>query len=78
MGTPGSHVRGVLYPDREQDDDRFACTHEAYAFPFDDDQAVPLEVSAGDIIVFDGCLLHRSLPNRGGRGRRRALVNHYP
>src|SRR5262249_29133438 len=37
---PGSHRRGVIYPDRDQDDDRFDCTVEAYDFPYSDDDAV--------------------------------------
>jgi phytanoyl-CoA hydroxylase len=28
-------------------------------------------------VVFNGYLLHRSLPNTGAHGFRRALVNHY-
>jgi ectoine hydroxylase-related dioxygenase (phytanoyl-CoA dioxygenase family) len=74
---PGSHRPGVLYPQQDQSDDRFDCTKQAYAFPYDDDDAVPLEVRAGDVVLFDGYLLHRSLPNYGGHGLRRALVNHY-
>jgi hypothetical protein len=37
---------------------------------------VPVEVKAGDVVFFNGYLLHRSLRNRS-RGFRRALVNHY-
>jgi ectoine hydroxylase-related dioxygenase (phytanoyl-CoA dioxygenase family) len=74
---PGSHRPGVLYPQQDQQDDRFDCTKEAYAFPYDDDDAVALEVRAGDVVLFNGYLLHRSLPNYGGHGLRRALVNHY-
>jgi ectoine hydroxylase-related dioxygenase (phytanoyl-CoA dioxygenase family) len=74
---PGSHRAGVLYPDREQDDARFDCTAEAYAFPYSDSDAVPLEVPAGAAVIFNGYLLHRSLPNTGRHGLRRALVNHY-
>jgi len=74
---PGSHRPGVIYPDREHDDVRFDCTVEAYDFPYRDEDAVPLEVPAGSVIVFNGYLLHRSLPNTGRRGLRRALVNHY-
>ena len=44
---PGSHRRGVLYPDREQDDARFDCTDEAHDFPYRDEDAVPVEVPAG-------------------------------
>ncbi len=74
---PGSHRPGVLYPDREQRDDRFDCSIEAYAFPYRDSDAVPLEIPAGAAVVFNGYLLHRSLPNTGRHGLRRALVNHY-
>ncbi len=74
---PGSHRRGVLYPDREQDDVRFDCTDEAYDFPYRDEDAVPVEVPAGAAVLFNGYLLHRSLPNSGRHGFRRALVNHY-
>ncbi|MFI6734959.1 phytanoyl-CoA dioxygenase family protein [Nonomuraea sp. NPDC050451] len=74
---PGSHRRGVLYPNREHDDPRYDCTVESYDFPFDDSDAVPVEVAAGTVVVFNGYLLHKSLPNTGRRGYRRALVNHY-
>jgi ectoine hydroxylase-related dioxygenase (phytanoyl-CoA dioxygenase family) len=74
---PGSHRAGVLYPDREHDDERFDCTVEAYGFPYRDEDAVPVEVSTGSVVLFDGYLLHRSLPNTAQRGTRRALVNHY-
>jgi phytanoyl-CoA hydroxylase len=74
---PGSHRAGVLYPDREQDDVRFDCTREAYGFHYREQDAVPVEVPAGAAVVFDGYLLHRSLPNSGRHGMRRALVNHY-
>jgi phytanoyl-CoA hydroxylase len=74
---PGSHNRGVLYPDREHDDERFDCTVESYDFPYSDNDAVPVEVPAGSIVFFNGYLLHRSLPNTGAHGLRRALANHY-
>jgi phytanoyl-CoA hydroxylase len=74
---PGSHRSGVLFPDREQHDPRFDCTREAYGFPYRDEDALPVELPAGDAVVFDGYLLHRSLPNAGQSGMRRALVNHY-
>jgi ectoine hydroxylase-related dioxygenase (phytanoyl-CoA dioxygenase family) len=73
---PGSHRAGVLHPDREHDDERFDCTVEAYDFPYTDDDAVPVEVTAGSVVFFNGYLLHRSLPNTSA-GTRRALVSHY-
>jgi len=74
---PGSHRRGVLYPDRDQDDPEFDCTAEAYGFPYTDDDAVPVEIPAGAALIFNGYLLHRSQRNSGSHGYRRALVNHY-
>jgi hypothetical protein len=74
---PGSHRAGVLYPDRETDDARFDCTREAYGFAYREQDAVPVEVPAGSVVLFDGYLLHRSLPNTGAHGMRRAFVSHY-
>jgi phytanoyl-CoA hydroxylase len=74
---PGSHRAGVIYPQRPQDDPRFDCSEEAYRFPYTDDDAVSLEVSAGSLLLFNGYLLHRSLPNRAVGAFRRVLVNHY-
>ncbi|MBM7790776.1 phytanoyl-CoA dioxygenase family protein [Tenggerimyces flavus] len=74
---PGSHRRGVIYPDRDQDDPRFDCSIEAYDFPYRDEDAVPVEVPAGSAVIFNGYLLHRSLQNSGKHGFRRALANHY-
>ncbi len=74
---PGSHRPGIIYPGRQIDDERFDCTHEAYRFPYRDDDALAVELPAGAAVVFDGHLLHRSLPNRAQRGLRRAVANHY-
>ena len=73
---PGSHRRGVLYPTRAQADARFDGTPEAYGFPHDADEAMPVELPAGAALIFHGYLLHSSLPNRSAR-LRRALVSHY-
>jgi ectoine hydroxylase-related dioxygenase (phytanoyl-CoA dioxygenase family) len=73
----GSHRQGVLYPEREIDDGRFDCTTEACHFPYDDSEAVPVEVPAGAAVIFNGYLLHRSLPNVAKHGLRRAMANHY-
>jgi ectoine hydroxylase-related dioxygenase (phytanoyl-CoA dioxygenase family) len=74
---PGSHKRGIIYPQREHNDPRFDCTAESYLFPYNDSEAVPVEVKVGAIVFFNGYLLHRSLPNRAKSGYRRVLVNHY-
>jgi ectoine hydroxylase-related dioxygenase (phytanoyl-CoA dioxygenase family) len=74
---PGSHRSGVIYPNRQHDDARYDCTVESYGFPYDDAAAVPVEMAAGSVLLFNGYLLHKSLPNTGRQGFRRALVNHY-
>ncbi len=74
---PGSHRDGVIYPEREIDDLRFDCTTEAYQFPYRDEDSIPLEVAAGSAVIFDGYLLHRSLPNTAPGSLRRAIANHY-
>jgi phytanoyl-CoA hydroxylase len=74
---PGSHRPGVIYPDREHDDKRFDCTVELYDFPYRDEDAVPVELERGSAVLFNGYVLHRSLPNSGKNGFRRALANHY-
>ena len=74
---PGSHRPGVIWPLRPHHDPRYDSSPEAYDFPFDEAAAVPVEVPAGSVVVFNGYLLHRSLDNRAATGYRRALVNHY-
>jgi phytanoyl-CoA hydroxylase len=74
---PGSHRAGVLHPVRPHDDPRFDPTPEAFGFAHGDDEAVPVELPAGAALVFNGHLLHRSLPNHDPLRMRRALVNHY-
>jgi phytanoyl-CoA hydroxylase len=72
---PGSHRAGMLYPFRDHGrPDEFDPTDEAY--DFDDADAIPVEVNTGDVVLFNGYLLHRSMKNRS-TGTRRALVNHY-
>lgn len=74
---PGSHKRGILWPQHDHDDPRFDCAGEAYGFPYTDADSIPVEVQAGALVFFNGYLLHRSFPNRAQAGYRRVLVNHY-
>jgi len=74
---PGSHKPGVLWPQYAHADKRFDCAFESYDFPYKDEDAVPVEVTKGSIVFFNGYLLHRSLPNKAKSGYRRCLVNHY-
>ena len=74
---PGSHKHGILWPQHTHEDRRFDCAGEAGGYPYTDDDAIAVEVKAGSVVVFNGYLLHRSLPNKAPVGYRRALVNHY-
>ena len=74
---PGSHKRGIIWPQHKHEDRRFDCTGEAFNFPYTDEDSIPVEVPAGAIVFFNGYLLHRSFPNRAKSGYRRVLVNHY-
>jgi ectoine hydroxylase-related dioxygenase (phytanoyl-CoA dioxygenase family) len=74
---PGSHRPGVIWPMYPHEDPRYDCAQMAYDFPYDDDEAVPVEVPAGAAVIFNGYLLHKSEPNKLDGGYRRVLVNHY-
>lgn len=72
---PGSHRRGYLYPQKAHENpDEFDFAEESYGF--DDVDEIPVEVTTGTLVFFNGYLLHRSRKNRGNTFRR-VLVNHY-
>ena len=75
---PRSHRMGQMFPLRQHDNpDEFDPAQESYGFDdiAGDEIAVPVE--AGDVIFFNGYLLHRSFKNRSADQYRRSLVNHY-
>lgn len=73
--VPGSHSTGYVYPERlHESPDRWDFPTTAYEF--DESQVQALEVEPGDLVLFDGYLLHGSEPNRG-QHLRRALTYHY-
>lgn len=75
---PGSHRPGILWEQRWHGDRRFDCSEQSVGFPYTDDDAIPVEVEAGSVVLFNGYLLHRSLPNTAPAGTyRRSLVNHF-
>ena len=73
---PGSHKHGVLWPTKPHGDARFDSSAEAFDFPYEREAGVPVEADAGDVVIFHGYVLHRSLNNTRPEGYRRALVNH--
>jgi ectoine hydroxylase-related dioxygenase (phytanoyl-CoA dioxygenase family) len=74
---PGSHRPGIVWPLGDHDKEGFDVSHEAYGFPYREEESVPVEVQAGSVVFFHGKLLHRSLQNRSAAGYRRALIYHY-
>ena len=73
---PGSHRMGRIYPLRAHGrPEEFDPGEESHGFDASGEIAVPVE--AGDVIFFNGYLLHRSLRNTSAARYRRALVNHY-
>ena len=72
---PNSHRSGIIY-DRHPHNkrDEFDSCHEAVGF--DDSKEIPIEMTAGSVLFFNGYLLHRSKKNRSNTYRR-VLVSHY-
>ncbi len=72
---PGSHKPGYLYPQRDHNDtEEHDFGQQSYGF--DESLAVPVEVSVGSVVFFNGYLLHKSHKNRS-EVYRRVLVSHY-
>lgn len=74
---PGSHRPGIIWPNKPTTDERYAHGGESYGHSYKESDWVCAPVPSGSAILFNGYLLHRSLPNRGGPHFRRALVMHY-
>jgi len=73
---PQSHRPGKLYPlGAHGNPDEFDPGEEAHGFDASAEILVPAK--AGDVIFFNGYLLHRSKRNASPDRPRRALVNHY-
>lgn len=73
---PQSQRPGRLYPLRDHGrPDEFDPGEEAHSFDASSELLVPAK--AGDVVFFNGYLLHRSKRNATDNRYRRALVNHY-
>lgn len=77
---PGSHRMGQLWPTAPHGrPEEYDPTDQAFGFADDVEDPegeVIVEVAAGDVVFFNGYLLHRSRANRSDHTRR-ALVSHY-
>lgn len=73
---PGSHKSGYIYPFRDHNQpDKYDSAQQV--FGFDESPQIPVEVKKGDVIFFNGYLLHKSEKNKTKNNYRRAIVYHY-
>lgn len=72
---PGGHRAGILHPTRPHTNPE-EWDHTEALCGLDTSRAVPLEVTRGSVVFFNGYLPHMSKRNRSTRYRR-AFVSHY-
>ncbi len=75
---PCSYKAGVLYPVHSTVSEEYDGAPKAFNYPYSPDEALPVEVSKGSVVLSHRYLLHSSLKkNRSKEQYRRALVHHY-
>jgi hypothetical protein len=72
--VPGTADMEVVCPERA-DANLFFSTE--YVAPPDGRQPVPVNLNAGDVLFFNGSLIHGSYPNRSKTRFRRSFIAHY-
>jgi ectoine hydroxylase-related dioxygenase (phytanoyl-CoA dioxygenase family) len=72
--VPGSNHREIYCP-QSADSSRFFTTHHVPIPPGMEE--VSLRLSAGDVLFFNGSLIHGSYPNTSANRFRRAFICHY-
>ncbi|HJP80699.1 MAG TPA: phytanoyl-CoA dioxygenase family protein [Pseudonocardiaceae bacterium] len=73
MMVPGSHRWPVLCT--EKADTRVSFTD--VTVPLAGHEAIPVHMGPGDVLFFNGSMVHGSLPNTSADRFRRALIGHY-
>jgi phytanoyl-CoA hydroxylase len=72
--VPGSHKFGIICPEAADPARFFTTEHldipEGYS-------AVPVDLKAGDVLFFNGSVIHGSYPNQSRDRFRRAFICHY-
>lgn len=74
MVVPGSHALDIACP--EKSDPNLSFT-DAYVAPPTGMQAVSVPLKAGDVLFFNGSVIHGSYPNQSQDRFRRAFICHY-
>jgi phytanoyl-CoA hydroxylase len=72
--VPQTHQMEIVQP-READPTRFFTTHSVE--PPEGSEAIPVHLTRGDVLFFNGSVIHGSYPNESPDRFRRALINHY-
>lgn len=72
--VPGTHNMDIFCP--EEADETLSFTRDYVPVP-PGLQAVPVDMAPGDVLFFNGSLVHGSQPNRTADRFRRAFISHY-
>ncbi|MFH8798499.1 phytanoyl-CoA dioxygenase family protein [Streptomyces sp. NPDC017936] len=72
--VPGTHRMDLFCP--QEADERLSFARE-YVPPPAGLAAVPVDMAPGDVLFFNGSLVHGSRPNRSGERFRRSFIGHY-
>jgi len=74
---PGSQKCGYMMPRIANNSDEYADVDSIDVSGYPTGEVIPLEAKKGDVVFFNGYLLHSSLRNKTKDHFRTALVNHY-
>ncbi|MEU3337849.1 phytanoyl-CoA dioxygenase family protein [Streptomyces sp. NPDC006668] len=72
--VPGTHLMDLFCPEEADRDVSFA---REYVPPPPGLAAVPVDMAPGDVLFFNGSLVHGSQPNRTADRFRRSFIGHY-
>jgi phytanoyl-CoA hydroxylase len=75
--VPGSHRPGYIMPRTVNTSSEYADVDTIDVSGYSNAEVIPLEAGSGDVVFFNGYLLHSSLRNKTENNFRTALVNHY-
>jgi ectoine hydroxylase-related dioxygenase (phytanoyl-CoA dioxygenase family) len=75
--VPGSQKAGYIMPRVESTSDEYADVDTIDVSGYPSEEVIPLEATKGDVVFFNGYLLHSSRRNKTQDNFRTALVNHY-
>jgi ectoine hydroxylase-related dioxygenase (phytanoyl-CoA dioxygenase family) len=72
--VPGSHRFGIICPEKADPARFFTTEHLDIPAGY---EAVPVDLKAGDVLFFNGSVIHGSYPNASRDRFRRAFICHY-